>query len=219
MFPGWNTLAGRASKSRLTRAEEQRRSLCAQGLPGMRSLLEGLMDPRLLTPADGGPRPEEVCLFVHVSLSTARRAGLTALRLPFAPQAPRPLIPPGTDPHPVSQQDIASQTRRGLSLCSLPHRAAPTSPEPCPFAHTCSLASHTPAISHSLRLPKVTRASCQSPLPSEVCLSAPKMARASAPYHLPPAPRRGPSLCSRPGQGGGSLQAQPFRSVEDGAET
>jgi hypothetical protein len=55
MFPGWNTLAGRAAKSRLTRAEEQRRSLCAQGLPGMRSLLEGLMDPRLLTPADGGP--------------------------------------------------------------------------------------------------------------------------------------------------------------------
>jgi hypothetical protein len=55
MFPGWNTLAGRAAKSRLTRTEEQRRSLCAQGLPGMRSLLKGLMDPRLLTPADGGP--------------------------------------------------------------------------------------------------------------------------------------------------------------------
>lgn len=48
MFPGWNTLAGRAAKRRLTRAEEQRRSLCAQGLPGMRSLLEGLMNPHLL---------------------------------------------------------------------------------------------------------------------------------------------------------------------------
>ena len=57
MFPGWNTLAGRAAKSRLTRAEEQRRSLCAQGLPGMRSLLEGLMDPNLLITI---PRPSHL---------------------------------------------------------------------------------------------------------------------------------------------------------------
>jgi hypothetical protein len=54
MFPGWNALAGRAAKSPLTRAVEQRRALCAQGLPGISALVDGLVDPSLFAPAGAG---------------------------------------------------------------------------------------------------------------------------------------------------------------------
>ena len=54
MFPGWKTLAGRSSKSALTRALEQRQGLAQQGLAGMAALMDGLIAPELLAPAATG---------------------------------------------------------------------------------------------------------------------------------------------------------------------
>ena len=54
MFPGWNALAGRASKSVLTRALEQRGQLAGRGLAGMAALLDGWLDPALLSPSAAG---------------------------------------------------------------------------------------------------------------------------------------------------------------------
>ena len=54
MFPGWNAIAGRASKSALTRAMEQREQLAGRGLAGMAALLEGWLDPALLSPSAAG---------------------------------------------------------------------------------------------------------------------------------------------------------------------
>lgn len=55
MFSGWNSLAGRASKSASTRALEERAQLARQGLAGMAALLKGWIDPVLLAPAAQGP--------------------------------------------------------------------------------------------------------------------------------------------------------------------
>ena len=54
MFPGWNALVGRPSKSSLSRALEQRQRLASQGLPGMSALLDKWVDPGLFAPADAG---------------------------------------------------------------------------------------------------------------------------------------------------------------------
>jgi hypothetical protein len=54
MFPGWNALAGRASKSVLTRALEQRERLAGRGLAGMAALLDGWLDPVLFSPSAQG---------------------------------------------------------------------------------------------------------------------------------------------------------------------
>jgi hypothetical protein len=55
MFPGWAALAGRASRSVLTRALEERLKLARRGLCGMAALLQGWLDPALLAPAPDGP--------------------------------------------------------------------------------------------------------------------------------------------------------------------
>ena len=89
MFPGWNTLAGRAAKRRLTRAEEQRRSLCAQGLPGMRSLLEGLMDPNLLITI---PRPSHLPRLTPLNLAIHPHDRIAFLV--YIPHRPCTLHPP-----------------------------------------------------------------------------------------------------------------------------